>query len=97
MHSFALPDTGKKQSRGYANDDDASKSGCFFDLDIDKDGSKYRAKYWEHQGSSNKDGDNAYVLTRQLNGDAGLMAGIVTLQTMLSVATLPLVLSLLAP
>ena len=39
----------------------------------------------------------AYVLTRQLNGDAGLMAGIVTLQTMLSVATLPLVLSLLAP
>lgn len=39
----------------------------------------------------------AYVLTRQLNGDAGLMAGIVTLQTMQSVATLPLVLSLLAP
>lgn len=37
----------------------------------------------------------AYVLTRQLNGDAGLMAGIVTLQTMLCVATLPLVLTLL--
>ena len=34
----------------------------------------------------------AYVLTRQLRGDAELMAAMVTAQTLLSVATLPLVL-----
>lgn len=34
----------------------------------------------------------AYVLARQLGGDAHLMAGIVTLQTLLSALTLPLVL-----
>lgn len=37
----------------------------------------------------------AYVLARQLGGDAHLMAGIVTLQTLLSALTLPLVLRLL--
>lgn len=37
----------------------------------------------------------AYVLTRQLNGDGTLMAGIVTAQTLASVATIPLVLFLL--
>jgi len=37
----------------------------------------------------------AYVLARQLGGDAHLMAGIVTLQTLLSALTLPLVLQLL--
>lgn len=38
----------------------------------------------------------AYVLTRQLNGDGTLMAGLVTAQTLASVATIPLVLTLLA-
>lgn len=37
----------------------------------------------------------AYVLTRQLGGDGQLMAGIITLQTLLAAASLPLVLSLL--
>ncbi|MGG4607203.1 AEC family transporter [Providencia sp. Me31A] len=36
----------------------------------------------------------AYILTRQLNGDSQLMAGIITLQTVLAVFTLPLVLAL---
>jgi malonate transporter and related proteins len=36
----------------------------------------------------------AYVLTRQLGGDAHLMAGIITLQTLLSVISLTLVLSI---
>ncbi|TOO52690.1 transporter, partial [Vibrio parahaemolyticus] len=36
----------------------------------------------------------AYILTRQLNGDSQLMAGIITLQTVMAVFTLPLVLSL---
>ena len=34
----------------------------------------------------------AYVLTRQLGGDSQLMAGIITLQTLLAAATLPLLL-----
>lgn len=38
----------------------------------------------------------AYVLTRQLGGDGHLMAGIITLQTLLAAVSLPLVLSLLA-
>lgn len=37
----------------------------------------------------------AYVLTRQLGGDSHLMAGIITLQTLLAAASLPLVLLLL--
>ncbi|HCJ30880.1 MAG TPA: transporter [Pseudomonas sp.] len=37
----------------------------------------------------------AYVLTRQLGGDSRLMAGIITLQTLLAAASLPLVLTLL--
>jgi len=37
----------------------------------------------------------AYVLTRQLGGDGDLMAGIITLQTLLGAASLPLVLLLL--
>ena len=37
----------------------------------------------------------AYVLTRQLGGDSHLMAGIITLQTLLAAASLPLVLTLL--
>ena len=37
----------------------------------------------------------AYVLTRQLNGDSHLMAGIITLQTLFAAASLPLVLTLL--
>ena len=36
----------------------------------------------------------SYILTRQLNGDSQLMAGIITLQTILAVLTLPLVLTL---
>lgn len=36
----------------------------------------------------------AYVLTRQLNGDGTLMAGLVTAQTLAAVATIPLVLAL---
>ncbi len=35
----------------------------------------------------------AYILTRQLNGDSQLMAGIITLQTIIAVFTLPIVLS----
>jgi hypothetical protein len=37
----------------------------------------------------------AYVLTRQLGGDSHLMAGIITLQTLLAAASLPLVMTLL--
>lgn len=37
----------------------------------------------------------AYILTRQMNGDSALMAGIITMQTLLAVVTLPLVLGLL--
>lgn len=37
----------------------------------------------------------AYVLTRQLGGDSQLMAGIITLQTLLAAASLPLLMSLL--
>lgn len=37
----------------------------------------------------------AYILTRQLNGDSQLMAGIITLQTVLAVITLPLMLSMM--
>src|SRR5690606_34595700 len=37
----------------------------------------------------------SYVLTSQLNGDSRLMAGIITLQTLLAAASLPLVLTLL--
>lgn len=37
----------------------------------------------------------AYILTRQMNGDSELMAGIITMQTLLAALTLPLVLSLL--
>ncbi len=38
----------------------------------------------------------AYVLTRQLGGDSQLMAGLITLQTLLAAASLPLMLVLLA-
>ncbi|MFC0711020.1 AEC family transporter [Azorhizophilus paspali] len=38
---------------------------------------------------------SAYVLTRQLGGDGHLMAGLITLQTLLAAASLPLVLTLL--
>lgn len=37
----------------------------------------------------------AYVLTRQLGGDSHLMAGLITLQTLLAAGSLPLVLTLL--
>jgi len=37
----------------------------------------------------------AYVLTRQLGGDSHLMAGLITLQTLLAALSLPLVLTLL--
>jgi len=37
----------------------------------------------------------AYVLTRQLGGDSQLMAGIITLQTLLAAASLPLLLGLI--
>jgi malonate transporter and related proteins len=37
----------------------------------------------------------AYVLTRQLGGDSQLMAGIITLQTLLAAASLPLLLTIL--
>ncbi len=37
----------------------------------------------------------AYVLTRQLGGDAHLMAGIITLQTLLSAVSLPLLIKVL--
>jgi predicted permease len=33
----------------------------------------------------------AYVLTRQLGGDAHLMAGVITLQTLLSALSLPMI------
>ena len=36
----------------------------------------------------------AYILTRQLKGDSQLMAGIITLQTIIAILTLPLVLTL---
>lgn len=39
----------------------------------------------------------AYVLTRQLGGNSHLMAGIITLQTLLAAASLPLLLALLDP
>ncbi|MDT4886925.1 hypothetical protein FQZ97_1233330 [compost metagenome] len=39
----------------------------------------------------------AYVLTRQLGGDSHLMAGIITLQTLLAALSLPLALQLLVP
>ena len=38
----------------------------------------------------------AYVLTRQLDGDSHLMAGIITLQTLLAAVSLPLLLALLS-
>ncbi|WP_286973624.1 AEC family transporter [Pseudomonas sp.] len=38
----------------------------------------------------------AYVLTRQLGGDSQLMAGVITLQTLLAAASLPIILSLLS-
>ncbi len=38
---------------------------------------------------------SAYILARQLGGDAGLMAGILTAQIALAVVTLPLVLAVL--
>lgn len=37
----------------------------------------------------------SYMLTRQLGGDAQLMAGVLTLQTLLAIATMPLILGLL--
>lgn len=37
----------------------------------------------------------SYVLTRQLGGDAPLMAGVLTLQTLLAIASMPLILGLL--
>ena len=37
---------------------------------------------------------SAYILARQLGGDAGMMAGITTLQTAAALVTLPLVLTL---
>lgn len=40
---------------------------------------------------------NAYVLARQLGGDHALMAGIITAQTLLAVATLPVVVLLTMP
>ena len=39
---------------------------------------------------------NAYILARQLGGDAELTAGIITVQTALSMISLPILLSLLA-
>ncbi len=39
---------------------------------------------------------SAYILARQLGGDATLMASLITLQTLVSMASLPLVLGLLA-
>ena len=39
---------------------------------------------------------SSYILARQMGGDAPLMAGLCTLQTLLSMASLPLVLALLA-
>ncbi|HSR72536.1 MAG TPA: AEC family transporter, partial [Kiloniellales bacterium] len=39
---------------------------------------------------------SAYILARQLGGDARLMASILTVQTLLAIVTLPLVLGLLA-
>ena len=37
----------------------------------------------------------SYILTRQLGGDARLLAGIITVQTAYAMVTLPLVLTLL--
>jgi predicted permease len=37
----------------------------------------------------------AYVLARQMGGNAGLMAEILTLQTLLALASMPLLISLL--
>jgi predicted permease len=37
----------------------------------------------------------AYILARQMNGDAGLMAAIITLSTIVGFATLPLAVALL--
>ncbi|MEN9059859.1 AEC family transporter [Ponticoccus litoralis] len=39
---------------------------------------------------------SAYILARQLGGDAPLMAGITAAQTVLALVTLPLVMSLMA-
>ena len=39
----------------------------------------------------------SYVLTRQLNGDGTLMAGIITSQTIAAIATIPLILWVLGP
>nr|WP_314265745.1 AEC family transporter [uncultured Moellerella sp.] len=38
---------------------------------------------------------NAYILSKQLNGDSELMAGIITLQTILAIFTLPVILTYL--
>ena len=38
---------------------------------------------------------SAYILTRQMGGDAGLMAGVISVETALSLLTLPILLSLL--
>lgn len=38
---------------------------------------------------------SAYILARQLGGDAPLMAGIISGQTLLAIASIPLMLSLL--
>ena len=37
---------------------------------------------------------SAYILARQLGGDASLMAGIISGQTLLAMVTIPLILSL---
>jgi len=39
---------------------------------------------------------SSYILARQLGGDARLLAGIIAVQTALSMITLPLILTLLA-
>ena len=39
---------------------------------------------------------SAYILARQMGGDAELLAGMLTLQTVLAVVTLPLAIALLA-
>ena len=38
---------------------------------------------------------SAYILARQLGGDAPLMAGIISGQTLLAIVTIPLMLSIL--
>ena len=40
---------------------------------------------------------SAYILARQLGGDASLMAAIITFQTLAAMATMPLILSMLLP